>query len=409
MTKDTQFRWLFSIPKNLCVFLPKGNDGILLYFKNNRNLRGWATWKNAFNTTRQWDINTHVLDPSPEAPARIACNLFVQGDLMDYQTVMEFGKNVDVLTIEIENVNSEALIDLEKQGVQVYPQGRVLKIIQNKYRQKEFYKKNRIPTSGFEFFESKEALKDAVARGFVSFPFVWKSESMGYDGYGVKMIRSNQDLETISEGGCLAEDLVTIHKEIGVIVCRRPSGETVSYPSVEMEFHPTANQVEYVLSPARISNQIEKKAQEIARQVSEAFQHVGLLAVELFVTKEGDVWVNEVAPRPHNSGHFSIEASYTSQFEQHIRALLDLPLGSTQNKVSGVMVNLVGSENHQGPVRYKNIEHIMAIEGVNPHIYGKKETRPFRKMGHITIVNESLEIARQIAEQVKETIEVISQ
>ena len=372
-------------------------------------LGGGQLGKMLLNTTRQWDINTHVLDPSPEAPARIACNLFVQGDLMDYQTVMEFGKNVDVLTIEIENVNSEALIDLEKQGVQVYPQGRVLKIIQNKYRQKEFYKKNRIPTSGFEFFESKEALKDAVARGFVSFPFVWKSESMGYDGYGVKMIRSNQDLETISEGGCLAEDLVTIHKEIGVIVCRRPSGETESYPSVEMEFHPTANQVEYVLSPARISNQIEKKAQEIARQVSEAFQHVGLLAVELFVTKEGDVWVNEVAPRPHNSGHFSIEASYTSQFEQHIRALLDLPLGSTQNKVSGVMVNLVGSENHQGPVRYKNIEHIMAIEGVNPHIYGKKETRPFRKMGHITIVNESLEIARQIAEQVKETIEVISQ
>jgi len=372
-------------------------------------LGGGQLGKMLLNTTRQWDINTHVLDPSPEAPARIACNLFVQGDLMDYQTVMEFGKNVDVLTIEIENVNSEALIDLEKQGVQVYPQGRVLKIIQNKYRQKEFYKKNRIPTSGFEFFESKEALKDAVARGFVSFPFVWKSESMGYDGYGVKMIRSNQDLETISEGGCLAEDLVTIHKEIGVIVCRRPSGETVSYPSVEMEFHPTANQVEYVLSPARISNQIEKKAQEIARQVSEAFQHVGLLAVELFVTKEGDVWVNEVAPRPHNSGHFSIEASYTSQFEQHIRALLDLPLGSTQNKVSGVMVNLVGSENHQGPVRYKNIEYIMAIEGVNPHIYGKKETRPFRKMGHITIVNESLEIARQIAEQVKETIEVISQ
>ena len=372
-------------------------------------LGGGQLGKMLLNTTRQWDINTHVLDPSPEAPARIACNLFVQWDLMEYKTVMEFGKNVDVLTIEIENVNSEALIDLEKQGVQVYPQGRVLKIIQNKYRQKEFYKKNRIPTSGFEFFESKEALKDAVARGFVSFPFVWKSESMGYDGYGVKMIRSNQDLETISEGGCLAEDLVTIHKEIVVIVCRRPSGETVSYPSVEMEFHPTANQVEYVLSPARISNQIEKKAQEIARQVSEAFQHVGLLAVELFVTKEGDVWVNEVAPRPHNSGHFSIEASYTSQFEQHIRALLDLPLGSTQNKVSGVMVNLVGSENHQGPVRYKNIEHIMAIEGVNPHIYGKKETRPFRKMGHITIVNESLEIARQIAEQVKETIEVISQ
>lgn len=371
-------------------------------------LGGGQLGKMLLNTTRQWDINTHVLDPSAEAPARIACNKFVQGDLMDYQTVMDFGKNTDILTIEIENVNSSALADLEKQGVKVYPQAKVIEIIQNKCHQKVFYKKNKIPTAAFQLFESKEALKDAVARGLVSFPFVWKSESMGYDGYGVKMIRSNQDLEKVNEGGCLAEDLVNIDKEIGIIVCRNPSGETVSYPSVEMEFHPTANQVEYVLSPARIPKQIEKKAQEVALQVSQSYEHVGLLAVELFLTKDGEIWVNEVAPRPHNSGHYSIEASYTSQFEQHIRALLDLPLGSTQNKVSGVMVNLVGNINHKGPVHYKNIEHIMAIEGVNPHIYGKKETRPFRKMGHITIVNEELEIARQIAEQVKETIKVIS-
>ena len=371
-------------------------------------LGGGQLGKMLLNTTRQWDINTHVLDPNNLAPARIGSNAFVQGDLMDYQTVIDFGEKVDILTIEIENVNAKALAYLEKKGVQVYPQAAVIEIIQNKCRQKEFYKKNSIPTAPIKLIVSKETLKDAIVRGLISFPFVWKSESMGYDGYGVKIIRSNQDLETINGGGCMAEDLVNIEKEIGVIVCRSVRGETVNYPSVEMEFHPTSNQVEYVLSPARISKTIEKKAQEIARQVSIAYRHVGLLAVELFLTKEGEIWVNEVAPRPHNSGHYSIEASYTSQFEQHIRALLNLPLGSTENKVSGVMVNLVGAQNHQGLVHYKNMEHILGIEGVYPHIYGKKETRPFRKMGHITIVNKNLETARKIAEQVKETIEVIS-
>ena len=360
------------------------------------------------NTTRQWDLQTRVMDPSAEAPARIACNHFVQGDLMDYQTVVDFGKEVDVLTIEIENVNADALATLEQQGVKVYPQAAVLKVIQNKCHQKQFYQKNKIPTAPFQLFSSKEELKDAVGRGLISFPFVWKSESMGYDGYGVQIVRSNQNLEEIKEGACMAEELVAIEKELGIIVCRSPKGETRCYPCVEMEFHPEANQVEYVLSHARISKDVAKKAEEIALAVSKAFQHVGLLAVELFLTKDGEIWVNEVAPRPHNSGHYSIEASYTSQFEQHIRALLDLPLGNTANKVSGVMVNLVGKEGHNGPVHYKNIEHILAIEGVNPHIYGKKETRPFRKMGHITIVNKELSVARKIAEDVKETIEVIT-
>jgi 5-(carboxyamino)imidazole ribonucleotide synthase len=371
-------------------------------------LGGGQLGKMLLTTTRQWDLTTHVMDPSPEAPARIGCNHFTQGDLMEYQDVLDFGKKVDLLTIEIENINTKALSELEKQGVKVYPQAAVLELIQNKCKQKEFYQKKGIPTAPFQVFNSKEALKDAVVRGRVSFPFVWKSAAMGYDGFGVQIIRSNQDLETVSEGGCMAEDLVAIEKEIGVIVCRSVSGETVSYPSVEMEFHPTANQVEFVLSPARISKKIEEKAREVALEVSKAYQHVGLLAVELFLTKEGEIWVNEVAPRPHNSGHYSIEASYTSQFEQHIRALLDLPLGNPENKVAGVMVNLVGAEGHQGPVYYKNMEHILAIEGVCPHIYGKKETRPFRKMGHITIVNKNLETARQIAAQVKETIEVIS-
>ena len=371
-------------------------------------LGGGQLGKMLLNTTRQWDLQTKVMDPSAEAPARIACNHFVQGDLMDYQTVVDFGKEVDVLTIEIENVNADALATLEQQGVKVYPQAAVLKVIQNKCHQKQFYQKNKIPTASFQLFNSKEELKDAVGRGLISFPFVWKSETMGYDGYGVQIVRSNQNLEEIKEGACMAEELVAIEKELGIIVCRSPKGETRCYPCVEMEFHPEANQVEYVLSPARISKEVAKKAEEIALAVSKAFQHVGLLAVELFLTKDGEIWVNEVAPRPHNSGHYSIEASYTSQFEQHIRALLDLPLGNTANKVSGVMVNLVGKEGHNGPVHYKNIEHILAIEGVNPHIYGKKETRPFRKMGHITIVNKELNVARKIAEDVKETIEVIT-
>ena len=288
-------------------------------------LGGGQLGKMLLTTTRQWDIQTKVMDPSFEAPARLACNRFVQGDLMDYEAVVAFGKDIDILTIEIENVNADALAHLEKQGVRVYPQAQVLKIIQNKCHQKEFYKKNNIPTASFQLFSSKEELKDAVVRGFVSFPFVWKSKSMGYDGYGVKIVRSNHDLEQVNEGGCIAEDLVNIDKELGIIVCRSPKREIQCYPCVEMEFHPEANQVEYVLSPARISKAIAKKAEEVALSVSRAFQHVGLLAVELFLTKEGEIWVNEVAPRPHNSGHYSIEASYTSQFEQQTRAILNLP------------------------------------------------------------------------------------
>jgi len=372
-------------------------------------LGGGQLGKMLLTITQQWDIYTKVMDPSLLAPARIACNTFIQGDLMDYDSVIEFGKDVDILTIEIENVNTEALAVLEMQGVKVYPQSSVLKTIQNKCRQKEFYRKNLIPTAAFCLFKTKAALIDALACRKISFPFVWKSESMGYDGFGVKIINSNEDLKGVNEGACMAEDLVNIDKEIGVIICRSPKGETVCYPCVEMEFHPTANQVEYVLSPARISPEMSEKAKEIALKVSDAFQHVGILAVEIFLTSDGELLINEVAPRPHNSGHYSIEASYTSQFEQHIRSILDLPLGNTQNKLAGVMVNLVGKEGHTGPVNYKNIEHILAFEGVNPHIYGKKETRPFRKMGHITIVNKDLALARKTAEQVKKTIEVISE
>ncbi|MFQ3340722.1 MAG: 5-(carboxyamino)imidazole ribonucleotide synthase [Flavobacteriaceae bacterium] len=384
----------------------------MAYFSGSQTigiLGGGQLGKMLLTTTRQWDINTKVMDPSPDAPSKIACNTFVTGDLMDYESVVAFGKDVDILTIEIENVNADALAALEKKGVKVYPQARVLKTIQNKCNQKEFYKKHQIPTAPFQLFKSKNSLKDALALGLVSFPFVWKSETMGYDGYGVKILRSNKDLENINGGACITEDLVAIDKELGVIVCRSLKGESLCYPCVEMEFHPTANQVEYVLSPARISKSIAKKVETLSLEVSKAYKHVGLLAVELFLTTEGELIVNEVAPRPHNSGHYTIEAAYTSQFEQHIRAILNLPLGNPKNKVAGVMVNLVGKEGHNGPVYYKNLDQILALEGVNPHIYGKKETRPFRKMGHITIVNKDLKTAREIAEYVKETIEVITQ
>ena len=371
-------------------------------------LGGGQLGKMLLYSTRKFDIKTKVLDPSDSAPAKLASDIFVQGDLTDFQTVYDFGKDVDVLTIEIEKVNVEALEKLEQEGVTIYPQPQVLKTIQNKCLQKKFYIENHIPTSSFEEFDSINTVKELVLKGNLSYPFVWKSAEMGYDGYGVSIVHSNKELEEIKPGPCLIEEVVKFKKELSVIICRRPQGETVNYPVIESEFHPTANQVEYVLCPARISTKAAKKAVEIALKTAEAYGQIGLLTVELFLISDEEILVNEVAPRPHNSGHFSIEASYTCQFEQHIRAVLDLPLGKTDSKIAGVMVNLVGAEGHAGPVYYKNIDQILAIDGVIPHIYGKKETRPFRKMGHVTIINPELSIARKIAAQVKDILSVIS-
>ena len=371
-------------------------------------LGGGQLGKMLLYSTRKFDIKTKVLDPSDSAPAKLASDIFVRGDLTDFQTVYDFGKDVDVLTIEIEKVNVEALEKLEQEGVTIYPQPQVLKTIQNKCLQKKFYVENHIPTASFEEFDSINTVKEFVLKGNLSYPFVWKSAEMGYDGYGVSIVHSNKELEEIKPGPCLIEEVVKFKKELSVIICRRPQGETVNYPVIESEFHPTANQVEYVLCPARISTKAAKKAVEIALKTAEAYGQIGLLTVELFLISDEEILVNEVAPRPHNSGHFSIEASYTCQFEQHIRAVLDLPLGKTDSKTAGVMVNLVGAEGHAGPVYYKNIDQILAIDGVIPHIYGKKETRPFRKMGHVTIINAELSIARKIAAQVKDILSVIS-
>lgn len=358
--------------------------------------------------TRKFDIQTYVLDPSDEAPCKIACNQFFKGDLMDFETVYNFGKLVDVLTFEIELVNLEALVKLEEEGLKVYPSPKTLKLIQNKGIQKVFYSKNNIPTADFKRFSTLKELVIDLVDSKLKFPFVWKCTEFGYDGNGVKVIRQISDLDNLPNVECIAEAMIPFKNELAVIVCRNPSGEIKTYPVVEMEFHPEANQVEYVICPARIDDAVAEKARAIALNVSEKFNHVGLLAVEMFQTEDDEIIVNEVAPRPHNSGHYSIEASYTSQFENHLRAILNLPLGNTDSKVAGIMVNLVGEEGFSGDVIYKNIEKILSWDGVTPHIYGKKQTRPFRKMGHVTIVNKNIKEARRIAEDVKNTIRVIA-
>ncbi|MDP3352628.1 MAG: 5-(carboxyamino)imidazole ribonucleotide synthase [Flavobacteriaceae bacterium] len=367
-------------------------------------LGGGQLGKMLLSETQKFDIFTSILDPNIDAPCALIAHQFTKGDLMDFETVYQFGKKVDVLTIEIEHINIEALYQLEKEGLIIYPQPKVLEIIQHKGKQKDFYKENHIPTASFKRYKSiNNLLNDSQP-----FPYIWKSAQFGYDGMGVKVIRNINELAQLPDVECIIEEMIPFKLELAVIVARNQKNEVKTYPVVEMEFHPEANQVEYVICPARISDEISHRAQKIALEVSDAFQHVGLLAVEMFLTEDNQIIVNEVAPRPHNSGHYSIEASYTNQFEQHLRAILNLPLGNTDSKLAGIMVNLVGSENYFGDVIYQNMDEIMKINGVTPHIYGKKQTRPFRKMGHVTIVNKSVSDARKIAEVVKNTIKVIS-
>lgn len=372
-------------------------------------LGGGQLGKMLLNETRKFDIYTCVMDASDEAPCKIACNEFYKADLMDFDAVYEFGKKVNVLTIEIENVNVHALEKLEKEGIQVYPSSQTIKTIQNKAKQKLFYVDNNLPTSAFSRFAYTEEIRTALKHQTLNFPFVWKSARFGYDGTGVKIIKTYSDLDELPNVECIVEEFIPFKNELSVIIARNSDGKVATFPVVEMEFHPDANQVEYVICPARLPDNILKKAELVALKTAAAFKHVGLLAVEMFLTQNDEVLINEVAPRPHNSGHHTIESNYTSQFEQHIRAILNLPLGSTEMKTGGVMVNLVGDEDYTGNVVYKNIEKIMDMKGVTPHIYGKKQTRPFRKMGHVTIVHKDINEARNIAEKVKKSIKVISE
>ncbi len=350
------------------------------------------------------DIKLACLDPAADAPCSQIVPEFVQGSFNDEKTVYEFGKNKDVLTVEIEHVSIPALKRLNAEGVKVFPQPELLEIVQDKRLQKEFYKAKGLPTADFRLINSKEELNSHV--DFL--PFAQKLRKGGYDGKGVQIIRTEEDFDKAFDAPCVLEKFVDFEKELAVIAARNESGDSNTFPTVELEFNPEANLVELLFAPADISEEVEKKAQEIARKTIEAFGFVGILAVELFLTPDGDILVNEVAPRPHNSGHHTIEANTTSQYGQHLRCILNLPLGDTGLTKPAAMVNLLGEPGFQGPVKYEGLNQALSKPGVYPHLYGKSETKPFRKMGHVTITAETSSEARKLANEIKNTIKVKS-
>lgn len=345
-----------------------------------------------------------VLDPDTNAPCKKLCDYFEVGALDDFDTVYKFGKRVDLLTIEIEKVNVDALEKLEDEGVVVYPQARIIRLIQDKGLQKEFFKQNDIPTAPFQLISSREDLKTTHFK----LPYIQKLRRDGYDGRGVMKIMSEGDIDKAFEAPSLIETWIDFEMEISVIVARNENGEVKAFPVVEMEFNPDVNLVEYLISPSLLPLEVQQSAENLAIKIAEDLQIVGLLAVEMFLTKAGELLVNELAPRPHNSGHHSIEGNITSQFAQHLRAIFNLPLGSTDVLTNAVMINLLGEPDFQGLARYTGLEKILKMEGVYVHLYGKKYTKPFRKMGHITIINENREKAIETARTIQQTIKVIA-
>ena len=351
-----------------------------------------------------FDLHSSVLDKDANAPCSLLASSFKPGDITDFDTVYAFGKTVDMLTIEIENVNVGALKKLEEEGLTVYPQPAIIDIIKDKRRQKMFYREHGIPTADFVLVDNREAIKQHM--DFL--PAFNKLGTGGYDGGGVQRIRSAEDIEKGFDAPGLLETLVDFACEISVIAARNSKGEVSVFPAVECVFHPEHNLVDYLFAPSEVSPEIEEKAEKIARQVIESFGLVGLLAVEMFVTRDGEVLVNEVAPRPHNSGHQTINANITSQYEQHLRAILGLPLGATDIILPSAMVNLLGEAGYTGPAKYEGLDDLLVIEGASIFLYGKKETRPQRKMGHVTIVDENADALKRKVEEVKKVIKVIS-
>lgn len=345
------------------------------------------------------DVHVSVLDPAPNAPCSEIANEFTVGDLHDFDAVYAFGKDKDVITIEIEHVNVEALFKLEEEGKKVFPQPRVLQIVQDKGLQKNFYKENNIPTSPYFLLDSPLENQEKLQA-----PFVQKSRKGGYDGKGVFVVKSTAQYADLFPVPSVIEELVDIEKELAVIVSRNEKGQVKAFPTVELTYNEEANLVEFLLSPARIEDDIDEKACDLAVNLIEKLEMVGLLAVELFLTKSGDILVNEIAPRPHNSGHHSIEGNYTSQYMQHLRSILGLPPGDTDVRCPAVMLNLLGAPGFTGPVHYEGIDKMLSGPRIYPHIYGKTDTKPFRKMGHVTVLDDTLEQAIERAEWVKENV-----
>lgn len=351
-----------------------------------------------------YNLTTLVLDPDTDAPCKHIANYFECGSITDYDTVYKFGKKADVITIEIEKVNIDALEQLEKEGKLVFPQSRVIRLIQDKGVQKQFFKENDIPTAPFQLANTREDMINS----HIPFPYMLKQRRDGYDGKGVMRINTAADLEDAFDSHCLIEEIVDFEKEIAVIVSRNTNGEVKTFPMVEMEFNAEANLVEFLISPSTYPEHIQERAETIAKNIAGALNVTGLLAVEMFITRDGEILVNELAPRPHNSGHQTIEGNYVSQFGQHLRAIFNLPLGDTRSISNAVMINLLGEKGHEGVAKYQGMEKILGLDGVYVHLYGKKYTKPFRKMGHVTIVDQNREAAIEKANYIKETLKVIS-
>lgn len=351
-----------------------------------------------------FNIHISVLDPSVNAPCADLANNFVVGNFNDYQTVLDFGKTVDVLTIEIEHVNIEALEELERLGKKVFPRPQALRTIQDKGLQKQFYKTNNIPTAPFHLIDNAEDALLFKEKG----PFMQKLRKGGYDGKGVTPLRTEAEFKSAFNAPSVLEEFVPFVKELAVIVARNENGELATFPLVEMEFNSEANLVEFIFSPANVNVEIESNAKKIAIDIANRLEHVGLLAIELFLTEDGNLLVNEIAPRPHNSGHHTIEACFVSQYGMHLRAILNMPLGSTGLRTPAVMINLLGEKGFEGKARYQNIEEVLHTEGAYIHLYGKEDTKPFRKMGHITVCNSNLEEAKDIARRFLKEVRVIS-
>jgi 5-(carboxyamino)imidazole ribonucleotide synthase len=351
-----------------------------------------------------YNLTTLVLDPDTDAPCKHLANYFECGSITDFDTVYNFGKKADIITIEIEKVNIEALEQLEKEGKLVFPQSRVIRLIQDKGVQKQFFKENNIPTAPFKLVNTRE---DIFNCGF-AFPYILKQRKDGYDGKGVMKISDIADIDHAFDAPCLVEELIDFEKEVAIIVARNSKGEMKTYPMVEMEFNAEANLVEFLISPSTYPASLQQRAEKIAMDIAASLNITGILAVEMFVTKNGELLVNELAPRPHNSGHQSIEGNYVSQFAQHLRAIFNLPLGDTRAINNAVMINLLGEKNHDGVAKYQGLEKIMAIDGVYIHLYGKKYTKPFRKMGHVTVVDQNRDGAIEKANYIKNTLKVIS-
>ena len=365
-------------------------------------LGGGQLGKMLLQVTSRLSIKTNVLDPSNNSPCKEICSEFTKGQLMDFDAVYNFGKNCDLVTYEIEHINVDALEKLEKEGVKVFPNSSTLRIIQDKSIQKQFFIDNNIPTAKFKYYNS---LKDLNVEK-LKFPCVWKKTKFGYDGYGVKILKSKKDLNNLPETQFIIEEMIPFKKELATTVVRNQNGDIEIFPIVEMMFNEISNQVEFVVCPAQVSDELKARAEKVALKVSKTFKQVGLLAVEMFLTHDNTILVNEVAPRPHNSAHYSIEGCINSQFDQHINAILNLPLGCSKSNNYAIMANLVGGIGYNGDVIYEGINEAMNFDNVKIHIYGKKETKPNRKMGHITVIDTDLKSGLQIAKTIKNLIQI---